>query len=175
MDKAFSESIKGSEENKIEHREQLLGSLEEMTINHIFMCVLFQGLFPLSICPPELTIYHLPENGIVMYILYCNLIFFSLDILWTSFAFITYSSASFTFFMDVEQLFRQAVPHLHDPDDCTRVASSVLKGGCLWGLSFPSIITVASLAQAHTDLHLDHWNSLLTGAPSPSYTLLSRL
>lgn len=76
MDKAFSESIKGSEENKIEHREQLLGSLEEMTINHIFMCVLFQGLFPLSICPPELTIYHLPENGIVMYILYCNLIFF---------------------------------------------------------------------------------------------------
>ena len=49
-----------------------------MTINHIFMCVLFQGLFPLSICPPELTMYHLSENGIMMYILYCNLIFFHL-------------------------------------------------------------------------------------------------
>lgn len=46
-----------------------------MVIIHIFMCVLFQGHFPLSICPPDLTIYHPPENGIMMYILYCNLFF----------------------------------------------------------------------------------------------------
>lgn len=42
----------------------------------------------------------------------------------------------FYFFMYVGQLFRQVVPHLYDPYDCTRVASSVLKGWCLWGLSF---------------------------------------
>lgn len=145
-----------------------------MTINHIFMCVLLQGLFPLSICPPELTIYHLSENGIIMYILYCNLIFFSLDILCTSFGCITYSSASFIFLW----MWSNYSDRLYHTYMTLMTAHGLLpvcwrddvSGVC----PFPSFITVTSLAQAHTDPHLDHWNSLLTGALFPLYTLLSR-
>ena len=135
--------------------------------------MLFQGLFPLSICPPELTIYHLSENGIMMYILYCNLIFFHL--------------------IYCEYLLVSLLIHLHLflwmwSNYSDRLYHTYMTLMTVLGLlpvcwrddisgvcPLPSIITVASLAQAHTDPHLDHWNSLLTGALSPLYTLLSRL